>query len=640
MNLQTLRESVIRRIKQRPLVSGIAGLAVIALVAALFMSSGKPVQAYSFYDVKRGDFLVSIVEGGGLEAVNEVVVRNEVEGTARIIYIVPEGTEVKKGDRLVELDSSQAQDEVNLQEINVEKAQFGVKQAEAALEIQKSVEDSNLQAASNKLVSAEMDLKKFIEGQAEQLRRNAEIDITNVLEDLQIAAERLQWTEVLYTNGFENKADLDKDRLTVNQSRLKLEQATNTLWMTLTYDIPKSQREYEAARDEARENLGRAILQADRRISQAESDLTTQKRTLQLSQEKLERDKKQLEGTKIFAPQDGLVVYASPSGGGRGFSSESMIEEGATVRYRQELIKLPDVSAMKLTVKVHESHINEVHLGQPAYVVMDAMPDQRFAGVVSKVAPLPDSQSRFANPDLKVYVTEILVQDKLPDVKPGVSARAEILITNLPGVLTVPMQAVTTRKGKQVVFLASAPDRPVPVKVGMFNTKFIEITSGLNEGDQVMLAPPFDSKDKDLGGSILAEGETAPSGATNPAALALARNGNGNGADEFQDDVAGAGRGARGGGDWGDLQAVFKQCDTNNDGTLDANELAAFFSKMGGGFGGAGLGGSLTNRQELMNLFDANKDGQVDENELNAGMRRVFAHQANRGAPPAAPGLN
>jgi len=637
MNLQTLPQSVIQQIKQRPRVSGLAGLVVLALVAAQFMTSSKPVQAYSFYQVKRGDFLVSIVEGGALEAVNEVVVRNEVEGTARIIYIVPEGNYVKKGDMLVELDSSAAQDLVNEQEINVEKGQFGVKQAEATLEIQKSVEDSNLQAASNKLLFAEMDLKKYLEGEAKQTERNAQIDITNVMEDMQIADERLGWTEILFTNGFENKATLDKDRLTVSQDRLKLEQATNSLWMVKTYDIPRRQRELESAQDEAGANLDRAKLQADRRISAAAADLTTQKRTLELSDEKLVRDKKNLADTKIYAPQDGLVVYASPSGGGRGFSSESMIEEGATVRNRQELIKLPDVTAMKLTVKVHESHIGEVHLGQPAYVVLDAIPDQRFAGVISKVAPLPDSQSRFANPDLKVYATEITVQDKLPDVKPGVSARAEIVITNLPGVLTVPMQAVTTRKGKQVVFLASAPEQPVAVKVGMFNTKFIEVTAGLKEGDQVMLAPPFDTKEKDLGGSILAEGETGPRGATNQAAAPLARNGHG--ADEPQGGATNAGRrGDLTGEDLDKLKDMMAQYDADGDGKLAPEELASMLSDMPGGFGDLGL--TLTNPQDLMQIFDTNHDGLVDAKELAAGLRTLLARHASRGAPAAAAKVN
>src|SRR5688572_4827515 len=192
-----------------------------------------------------------------------------------------------------------------------------------------------------------------------------------------------------------------------------------------------------------------------------------------------------------------------------------MIEEGAVVRNRQELIKLPDISEMKLQVKIHESHINQVRLGQPAYLVLDSMPDQRLRGVVNKVGLLPDGSSRWSNPNLKVYATEILVTDKLPDVKPGVSARAEIIITNMENVLTVPIQAVATRKGQQVVFLASAPDRPVSVNVGMYNTKFIEITSGLRDGDRVLLAPPFDAEEKDLGGAILGDGEALPPGLTN-----------------------------------------------------------------------------------------------------------------------------
>jgi hypothetical protein len=143
------------------------------------------------------------------------------------------------------------------------------------------------------------------------------------------------------------------------------------------------------------------------------------------------------------------------------------------------------------------------------------MPDQRFRGSVNRIAPLPDSQSRWGNPDLKVYATEIVVTDKLPNIKPGVSARAEIIITNLADVLTVPIQAVTTHKGKQVVFLASDPQAPVPVSVGMYNTRFIEITTGLKDGDQVLLAPPFDTHEKNLAGGIVEEGESASDTKTN-----------------------------------------------------------------------------------------------------------------------------
>jgi HlyD family secretion protein len=515
MNLTTIREWLWRQCKQRPKLLSALGLAVFLPILFLFTGSTPPAQQLSFYEARRGDFLISVVEGGNLEAVNEVSLRSEVEGVARIIFIVPEGSYVKKDDLLVELDSSSTQDLVNQQQINVEKAQFGLVQSQQQLEIQKSVVESEIQAARLRVEFAESDLEKFSKGEALQARRNAEIEITNVIENLQIAQERLDWSEKLYKEGFETKGNLDKDRLTVSQTRLKREQTEKALWMVETFDLPKKKRALESALQEARENLERVKLQDERKLAQYTADVESQKKTLELNEEKLSRDRKQLVATKIYAPQEGLVVYGS-AGGGR-FSSESMIEEGAVVRNRQEIIKLPDIAEMKLQVKIHESHINQIRHGQPAFVVLDSMPETRFHGVVNRIAPLPDSQSRWGNPDLKVYATEILITDRLPDIKPGVSARAEIIITNLTDALTVPIQSVTTHKGKQVVFLASAPQEPVPVTIGMYNTRLIQITGGLKEGDQVLLAPPFDSKEKDLGGSIIGEGEPAAETNSTPA---------------------------------------------------------------------------------------------------------------------------
>jgi HlyD family secretion protein len=631
MNLQTLRQSIIRLIRKKPAVSGLLGLGVLALIVVLFATSRKPTQVYSSYEVKRGDFLVSVVEGGTLQAVNELSIRNEVEGTARIIYIVPEGSYVKKGDLLVELDSSQAQDAVNQQQIKVEQAQFAVVQAGQQLDIQKSIADSDIQSATLKVEFAAADLKKYLDGEALQLRRNAQIAITNVMEAAQINVERLQWSERLYAQGFETKGNLDKDRLTVNQDKLRLEQAEQALWMVETFDVPKRKRELESALDEAKQNLGRVKLQSNRRLAQAEADLASQKRTLQLNEEKLERDKQQLLATKIYAPQGGLVVYGGSEGGGH-FSNESMIEEGATVRNRQELIKLPDVSAMKLAVKIHESHINQVRSGEPAFVVLDSMPDQRFNGVVNKVAPLPDTQSRWSNPDLKVYATEILVTDKLPDVKPGVSARAEIIITNLPEVLTVPIQAVTTRKGKQVVFLASAPLQPVAVTVGQYNTKFIEISSGLEEGDRVLLAPPFDTQEKDLGGAIIADGDAMPAGATNQPSQPLGQDRTGNGRDR----PGPPGYGNQAPPDAPAFAAVLASSTNGVSAAGDGSHLDEMRPGRRGRSGPGESGGNRTNRQERLKQFDTNGDGQLDENEL-AAMREQLRRERGRNTQSAQP---
>lgn len=614
----------VQRARQRPLVAGTVAVLPVLLIALAFRP-GAETKAATHYEVKRGDFLISIVEGGTIEAVNEVIVRNEVEGTARIIYIVPEGSYVRRGQLLVELDSSSSLDSVNQQQINVERAQFALIQAEQQLEIQKSTVDSELSAARLKVEFAETDLKKYLEGEAQQSLRNAQIEITNVVESLQINVERLEWTEKLYAQGYETKANLDRDRLAVSQARLRLEQAEKSLWMFVTFDNPKRRRALESALEEAKENYDRVKLQGERKLAQSQADVQTQRKTFELSQAKLERDKKQLEATKIHAPQDGLVVYASGSSSSSRFSSESMIEEGAVVRNRQELIKLPDVSDMKLQVKIHESHINQIRSGLPAYVVLDSMPDLRFRGFVARVAPLPDSSSRWGNPNLKVYATEVRITDRLPDVKPGVSARAEIVITNLTGVLTVPIQAVTTLGGQQVAYLAGNPPRPAPVNVGMYNQRFIEITAGLSEGDRILLSPPFDTQDKDLGGALVAQGDELPVVDTNQVARALQpRNGG---------DRGGAGfTASREPGSTGPGERSGNRNPEAGDG--GATQTAGESSRAGRPEGERG--GGFFNREEMLKQFDTNGDGVLDETE-RAAMRERAGGQRRRGtnAPPA-----
>src|SRR5688572_19429769 len=569
-------------------------LGVIALVVliAFVMLRPRQVQATgTFYTAKKGDFLISVVEGGTLQAVNEVEIRNEVEGTARVIYIVPEGSYVKKGELLVELDSASAQDQVNQQLIAVEKAQFALIQAEEQLAIQQSVVDSEIRAAELKLQFAKMDLEKWLSMEADQERTKAANEITTINEKLAIEQEKAEWSEKLEKQGFETKANRDRDLLTVKQTKLSFMMATNAFAMLEQFDLKKKQRTYESAVHEAEEELKRVKHQGTRKIAQYEADVRTQRITLELSKSKLARDQKNLAGAKIIAPQDGLVVYSVSD---NRFSSESLIEEGATVRNRQTLIKLPDVSEMKLTVKIHESHINMISQGQPAFIVLDSMPDQRFRGYVSKVGLLPDTTSRWGNPNLKVYATEILVTDKLPDIKPGVSARAEIIVTNLQNVISVPLQAVTTRQGKPVVYVANGEEsKPVEVQVGLYNTKFIEVSSGLAEGEEVSmtnnLALARAAAQRNGNGRPERDGSPVsdipvdgPSdGGIRP------RNGNAESGTEGQN---AAQRGQR-----ANFDEIRKRFDKNGDGELDDTERQAMRESFGGQ--GAGQSGGRSRRQ-------------------------------------------
>ena len=156
-------------------------------------------------------------------------------------------------------------------------------QAEQQLDIQKSTAESDLAAAELKVEFAASDLKKYLDGEAVQLERNAQIEITNVVETLAVAKDRLEWSEKLYAQGFETQSKRDQDKLTVSQTRLKLEQAEKALWMLREFDAKKKRRELEAAVQEAAQNRERVKLQGDRIRAQYMADVATQKSTLELS---------------------------------------------------------------------------------------------------------------------------------------------------------------------------------------------------------------------------------------------------------------------------------------------------------------------------------------------------------------------
>jgi hypothetical protein len=152
---------------------------------------------------------------------------------------------------------------------------------------------------------------------------------------------------------------------------------------------------------------------------------------------------------------------------------------------------ITNANEMDVDVKVHETNVDKVKVGQLANIVIDAQPDKVFQGKVVKIAPLPDPQSFFGNPDLKVYTTDVSLEVADDSIKPGMNAKVEILIAELEDVLTIPIQCVANRSGKKVCYLkTNNGSKAQVIQTGVFNDRFIQILDGLEEGQKVLLSPP------------------------------------------------------------------------------------------------------------------------------------------------------
>ncbi len=252
------------------------------------------VEVNQFHKVKRGDMLISVVEGGALKAVKESIIRSEFEGISRIISIVPEGTYVKQGELLVELDSSELKDRVNLQEVTYQNNDFAFIQAKENLSIQRSLVESQIKEAELRVEFAKSDLEKYIEGDAPQQINTATNAIIIRREQLQRAKDKLDWTQQLFKKGYASKSELEADGLSTVQAKIAVDQAEEDLRLFRKYDLPKSQRRLESAWEQSKLELDRLRQRTSNQIAQAEANLRTSQRALELTQEKLKELKQQL----------------------------------------------------------------------------------------------------------------------------------------------------------------------------------------------------------------------------------------------------------------------------------------------------------------------------------------------------------
>ncbi len=185
------------------------------------------------------------------------------------------------------------------------------------------------------------------------------------------------------------------------------------------------------------------------------------------------------------AEQDGIVAYSND----RYYDPSSQIREGATVYSRQKIFSLPDMTHMQVKVNIHESLIKKIKTGQKAEVRIDAFPNVVFVGTVKSVSQLADSTRPWMTGGVKEYTTIVTIDDiSSHELKPGMTAEARILVSELKNVLVVPIQAIAEFKGDFYAFVEDPGGIKLrKVNVGDNNEKLVEILEGLKEGDSVAL---------------------------------------------------------------------------------------------------------------------------------------------------------
>ena len=510
---------------------GIVALVLIGVAVVAFNHSGSKVVLSGdmpSFAVERGPLRISVTESGTIQAREQIILKCEVEGKTTILSLVEEGTRVKAGELLVELDSSQLLDARVDQQIRVQNAEAAFVGARENLAVVENQAKSDVDKADLAFEFAKQDLRKYVEGEYQNTRKEAESRITLAKEELQTAEEKLKWSQKLFEKEYISQTELQIDELSAHKNKLDLELAENNLRLLEDFTHPRNLAKLESDVNQADMALERTNRKAKADVVQAEAELKAKESEFERQQDKLKKNEEQIAKTKIYAPADGLVIYAT-SARSRGRGNEEPLTEGSEVNEREELIYLPTASAVKAVVKVHETSLQKVKPGLPVVVTVDALPGKTFTGRVEKIAPLPDAQMVWLNPDLKVYNAEVYLEGEGDYLRTGMSCKAEIIIEEYDDAIYIPVQAVLRVGGEPTVYvLGSKEFEPRGVEIGMDNNRMIRIIKGLQVGEVVLLTPPLASATVEQQGAEGAVSKTSPAeGETGQGTMAVNREGAG-----------------------------------------------------------------------------------------------------------------
>ena len=434
-----------------------AGVLVAGVLAAVSYFSGNGDGDSSTIDLtyaaKRADFVSSIIESGDVESSSNQEIRCRVRerGGTAILKIVDEGTNVKKGDFLVQLDDSGFRDELVEQRIRVATDRASVIQAESDLN------------------TAERTLEEFERGQFKQELATYQAELAVAEEAYRRSVDFKKYSENLARKGYVTKAQLEADQFAVRKSEKELELATSKLEVYSKYTQERMQAGFKAE------------------IKKQEANLEASQFTLQLSKQRLEQYEEKVAACHIVAPLAGQVVYANEIDG-RG-DSGIVIEEGVTIREGQQIIHLPDPENMQVRTKVNDSKINAVQAGHDAVIRLDTAPEVEIRGKVRRVGdfPLPRRWSQ-APIEYEVFID---ITEKSPLVRPGLRAKVEVFIEKIDDAVQIPVSALLERGTTYYVVVKPKDGQRElrEVKIGPHNESTVVITEGLQVDEHVMIDP-------------------------------------------------------------------------------------------------------------------------------------------------------
>ncbi len=440
---------------------------VLALAAsACQANSAGTTQQLQTATVTRGSLQATVSAAGTIAAPAQVAVPFQNSGQVKAVN-VKVGDRVKAGQVLAVLDSTSL-------EAALASAQAGLDMAQAQLAAtQKGPLASQVKSDAAALSSAQT-AYQAAQAKTSNLGDQLVIDQNN----LDNAATELNDAQNAYSNLFEfvrsgnpRGAFVPPAGQQWSQQKVALDNAK------INYEVAVATYNLDAAsvNNSSLASAAAQVAQAQAALDDLKSTPTAQdvqlgELSVQSAQIAVDQAKLNLLKSQLIAPFDGVVAQVN-------------LQVGQPSSASTQPVVLANLSQLEAQVLVAETDVPRVQVGQPVQVTFDALPSQTFTATVVEVALVGQTASGVVN-----YPVTIALNQADPQIRPGMTANVTIVVEQRDNILLVPNRAIKlSGRQRTVTVLKDGKPTVVDVTLGMSGDTESEVTSGLNEGDVVVV---------------------------------------------------------------------------------------------------------------------------------------------------------
>lgn len=496
------------------------------------------------------DIVETVAVTGTLQPASEVSVGPRYAG--KLVWVIGKtGTRVKQGQVVARIDMADARIQLNAAKAALQAAQARVEQAQAAVTQQKSSTDSGIQNAQAALDGAQARAQQAETSytamvattnaqiaQAEQALKAAKSRLATLTngsrsQEKLIAENNKRLAEAtlnndkrsyeryqqLYTQGAVAKSTLDSAETKLQISQAQYDSAVQQASLvnegprqedidTAQASVAQAQAALDSANagkqqvDVAKDNVAIAktgVAQAKAALQAAKAsmnidvmrdkDVLAARAAIAQSKETVAAAEQMLDNTNVYSPVDGVVA-------------ERTAEVGQSLGANATVLRITTDNALYFEAQLSELDATRVRMGQSVLVIVDALQSDRtnlykkkaassaIAGTVERVVPVVDQRTRN-------FTVRVLVRE-LPNLFPGMFARGEVVVARHALVPSIPKDAVRQKGDRQYVLVAEKGiARQRTLLLGASDDQYIQVLSGLQEGEQLITAGPQSLADGD-----------------------------------------------------------------------------------------------------------------------------------------------